>query len=144
MPALFQYPPFLFLGLFAILSHLSFGTNAGGTPKAVNPKGLRKFKEIPSKRRKQQQASNKLGSSSRQQEHSLTLPTRGDGAILTSVSTVVMRQGQEAELQCGDNQSLFRIEVTTDNWPQEMSWELVDVRSNTTVMAYDNFDRKYK
>ena len=35
-------------------------------------------------------------------------------------------------LQCEDNQSLFRVEVTTDRLPEQTSWELLDVSSNTT------------
>jgi hypothetical protein len=52
-----------------------------------------------------------------------------------------MPSAQYTELQCGDNESLFRVEVTTGPFFDETSWDLVDVSSNTVVMAYDNFDR---
>ena len=85
--------------------------------------------------RKQLIPINVLQSSSKSQ-HEQSTP------ILTSSSTVDTRQVQDAELQCGDNQSLFRVQVTTDRDPWQTSWEFVDVSSKTVEMAYDNFDRK--
>ena len=86
--------------------------------------------------RKQLTPNNGLESSSKsQQEQSTT-------THLKSSSTIVRRQVQDTDFQCGDNQSLFRFEVTTDRRPWQTSWILVDVSSNTLVMGYDNFDLK--
>ena len=43
-------------------------------------------------------------------------------------------------LQCEDNQRLFNVEVKTDCYPEETSWELVDVSSNTVMLSKDDFD----
>jgi hypothetical protein len=142
------------LSLFAIVSHLPFGAAANaaavdGTQKAVIQKrrGLRRHLKPadsstvrPSNsgisRTKQIHPNNLLESSPSQTKHSLVLSSRDDGILRTSVK----RQVQDAELQCGVNQSLFRVQVSTDRYPGDTSWELVDVSSNTVVMEYGNFN----
>ena len=81
--------------------------------------------------------SNVLESSSNSQQEESTI------RLAFSRTTAHTRQVEEeaAVVQCGDNQSLFRVEVNTDYIPLQTSWELVDVSSNTVVMAAGSFDR---
>jgi hypothetical protein len=148
----FEYRPILFLlGLFASLSHLSFGNadTLDEYQKGVLQKGLGEHQKPAedsavlarnsSSSRKRHQSKKLLGVSPIQQGHSLPSSSRGDGALLLTSK----RQVEDTDLlQCEDNQSLFRIEVATDRNPWETSWELVDVSNGTVVMGYDIFQMK--
>jgi hypothetical protein len=98
---------------------------------------------LPNSSNSNQQFPNNLFESSlRKQEHSLTSSSsRDDGAFFTSSSTVVLkRQVEDFDLQCENNQRLFRVEVNTDNYPEDTSWELVHVSSGKNLMKVDDFD----
>ena len=45
-------------------------------------------------------------------------------------------------MQCEDNERLFRVEVTTDRYPTETSWSLMDVSNNTVVLEKEDFDKQ--
>ena len=144
--------PFLFLVLFASLSHVSFGRAVERSQKVVIQRELQEHNEpaedsavLPrSSSRKQQIAQKLLQASLKEQEQTLTSSmVRDDGAFLISSSTVVKRQIEDAELvQCEDNERLFRVEVTTDRYPTETSWSLMDVSNNTVVLEKEDFDKQ--
>ena len=143
-PFSFVYFTIMFiLGLFASLSHDSFGNAAAveRSQKAVFKKGLRHQKPA----RRDSSAALPRNSSSRKQQRLFDFSPKKEDyiALHTSfTSTVVRRQEEDAELQCEDNQSLFRVEVTTDNHPGEISWELVNVSSGAVMMGYGFFSYK--
>ena len=121
-----------------------------GDEKALKRRRLRQHKKaaeeedtavLPSSSMSHQQFPNKLFDFSlRKQDHSLPSSLRDDGAFLTFSSTVGKRQVADSDLQCKDSQSLFRVEVNTDDYPSETSWKLVDVISNTVVLKKIDFE----
>merc|ERR1712176_859359 len=54
--------------------------------------------------------------------------------------------GSPCPSACLESQSEIKVEITTDRFPSETSWELIDLCSSTTVGSYpgdDNLDDDY-